>query len=112
MASLVHTEALAKDLTTKPCILNQKHIHFSPVIVQAQMFQNILEDVTQQFLCGMTIKPLQGYFRALFNVNQRLQNPGIKESLKDKKTMRRGEKMSISIPHSWKQKGFSAFLPW
>lgn len=47
------------------------------------MFQNILEDVTQQFLCGMTIKPLQGYFGALFNVSQRLQNPGIKESLKD-----------------------------
>lgn len=47
------------------------------------MFQNISEDVTQQFLCGTTMKPLQGYFGALFNVNQRLQNPGIKESLKD-----------------------------
>lgn len=29
------------------------------------------------------IKPLQGYFEALFNVNQRLQNPEMKESLKD-----------------------------
>lgn len=71
------------------------------------------EDVTQQFLCGMTIKPLQGYFGALFNVNQRLQNPGIKESLKDieQENNENGGGVSISILHSWKQKGFSAFPP-
>lgn len=76
------------------------------------MFQSISEDVTQQFLRGMPIKPLQGYFEALFNVNQLLQNPEIKESLKDIEQENNEGGVSISISRSWKQKGFSVFLPW
>lgn len=77
------------------------------------MSENTEVTIPYRFYMQWQLNPSKAILGHLFHFNPSQQGPGIKEDLVDQhgpKSQQEQRKMSISFLHSWKQKGFSAFL--